>query len=1060
MSVMRKKIFLFILLFTIMAGITAFFYVNNFLLPIKGKQFLIQKAEKLLQRKVSVGEISFNLTEGIIITNFIVYARDSAINKILEIKKASVSFLVIPFFHKNTVIIPSFSINGLKLKLDKNKNTWNLEDILQRKSNQSSSKYTILIRKISIKNSSIDLTDYTASNPLSVSIKNISLNAILSLDRNVYFNIKGEIPKDKARIHINGKYNLVDKNTNIHTDLSNIYIAKYIKFFPKTNMVKIQKGMLSSGDMDLLYMPGRFVIDANATCINTKMLLGGLLNITGQIKISGAHIVSGKKGIIVTGEAVLPKAQLSITTGLKLKGNIHLRLDSFHIGENIATILGVLDINQAKLALSKDKFFSGDLEVSNISIVQKNGKHNISGDISLKNAIIHWGEKYVIKGDIRARKNKITLFGQNVSIISSIQANNAFFSVNNKLRLSANITADNASLSFFDKKLSLKAKGLQLNNAKLLTNNIQFTGNPKIDIFFQHNPNPKTTKTNKYSGRMYLYNATIQGIPIVKKADMIQGVITLEENKINMDEITLHILESNARLSAEITDLSNPYIKASAELKDISLRHTQDTISEIIKNINEKKYTDSIFNNINISGKADIKLKYNGLIKLPANANTEANVILKNAIIKGAFLPSNITQIYGEINYTKDTLLAKNIKCLFKNTEYELNGKLENFSIPNIEAKIISKDLNLSANIKPRRKFIRINTLDVKYGHSTISLQGDIKLTKSKYSFPELDIKTSFNLNSKDLKETSKQLRRWLNKAKVNGNIYGNGLFKGNIKDWKNWQTAFNIQSDFLSIIGYPFKNITINYAQRDKRVDKINILSNIYGGNLSANASVDLSQKNLPANVMIKLEGMDIEKFCKGQHLKKDNLKGKLSAFANLHIPVTNIQAVNGNVMVSITDGFLGKIRIIEGILAAINNIPGYLGKVISVFANEQIQTISNEYTNYITGIDGEFLIKDQEIYTDNLRLLGSIYDLKVAGIIDFNKHIKLTAYPDYQRFMDKSKYATEFMGTPVYVEITGNIDNPKFKPIINPTQPLEKAIGTTLEIFKGVGDILQDIF
>jgi len=1057
MSAMRKKVFLF-LLFIIMAGITAFFYVNNFLLPIKGKQFLIHKAEKFLQRKVSVGEITFNPTDGIIITNFIIYAKDSATNKILEIKKATVSFLVIPFFHKNAIIIPSFYINGLKLKLVKNKDGWNLEDILQRKSEQAGSKYTILIRKISIKNSSLDLVDYTKLSPLSVSIKNISLNTILSLDRNVYFNIKGDIPKDKAIIRINGKYNIADRNIDIHTALSNIYIAQYIYFLPKTDIVRIQKGILSSADMDLSYMPGRFVIDANATCTNTRMLLGKRLNITGQIKITGAHIVSGERGIIVTGEAALPRAQLSITKKLNLKGNIHLRLDSFHIRKNTATILGILDINQAKLALSKDKFFSGDLKVSNISIVEKNGKHNVSGNISLKNAIIQWGEKYFIKGDINAQQNKITLFGKNINISSSIQANNAFISIDNKLRLSANILANNVYLSFFDKKLSLKAKGLQLNNTKLITNNIQFTGNPKINIFFQHNPNPKITKTNKYSGRIYLSNANIQGLPIVKKADMIQGVITLEENKINIDEITLHILGSNARLSAEITDLANPYINASAELKDISLRHVQNTILEITKTTNEKKYTDSIFNNINISGKADIKLKYNGLIKSPANANTEANVILKNAIINASFLPSNITQIYGQINYTKETLIAKDIKCLFKNTKYTLNSKLENFSIPNIEAKLISKDLNLFTNIKPRRKFIKINTLNVKYKHSTFNVQGDIRLTK--YSSPELDIKTNFNLNSNDIKKASKKLGQWLNKADVNGNIYGNGLFKGSIKDWKNWQTAFNIQSDFLSIMGYPFKNIIINYAQRDKRIDKINILSNIYNGALSGSSSIDLSQKNLPANIIIKLEGMDIEKFCKGQNLKRDDLKGKLSVLANLHLPITDLQAVSGKATISITNGFLGKIKIIKGVLATINNIPGYIGKILSIFTNEQIKTISKEYTNYITGIDGEFLIKDREIYTDNLRLLGSIYDLKVAGIIDFDKHIKLTAYPDYQRFLNKSKYATEFIGTPVYVEITGDIDNPKFKPIINPTQPLEKAVGTTLDIFKGVGDILQDIF
>jgi len=321
-------------------------------------------------------------------------------------------------------------------------------------------------------------------------------------------------------------------------------------------------------------------------------------------------------------------------------------------------------------------------------------------------------------------------------------------------------------------------------------------------------------------------------------------------------------------------------------------------------------------------------------------------------------------------------------------------------------------------------------------------------------------LRGNFAIDTKDIDRLPTDIRDRFAKLNLIGVIYGSELFfKGSLDKWKEWDLTFKASAPNFRIYDYPFKNVLWSYQQRDHNISTCDVTASIYDGNLSIKSNTSLLSKDMPARITAILGSLDLEQLRKDKKLKMMDLKGKLTINSSLVVPLGNPDKTTGEGSFATKDGYIGEIAIIKGVLSAINKVPGALGAILDDFTRIPTDKISQETSNHITDVSGDFQIGNKIMTSDDIVLFGSLYDLIIRGSIDFQMNVTAIVSPDYTRFAGNNRLPTEFIGSPIQVSITGTVQNPSFKPIVNPKKTLKSVVDAPIEVLKGVGDIFGDL-
>ena len=977
----------------------------------------------------------------------------------------------------------------------------------------------IVIKKVSLEHGEISYLDRTQDKELLESIKNINILVSLSLEKIVAFAFDSYISSPQSKVKATGEYALGSKAISSRLVMENINVAEYLSSFIKSNVAHFKNGVIAKTDLNILYNDKNVNVTGNLDIANINISTSQIKQITGNISSPDISFSWDNKKLTIRGAISSPNIVVQKDNTMSIAGNVDASIRSLTLLDNSASFHGDLSLNNGMIAIAKNKFISGDINTSNLTFSNHDNTINITGDLtshnthlklsdnnyiksslfSAKNSRVTYEDDKLdihgyflskdsdifikdhatVKGNINAENTSTSIYQGGITVESQLQIANANISLADNKNLSGNITAKHSSLFFKDKKLSITS-AIDISQAKVFidknktfssnlsadkvdilsdgetfginlslktTNTVAnfddktFLGNPFVEGSYTFDPNAKNIHT--FSGKVLVENSSLSGLPHIGTTEKLKGILTINNFNISTSALSLSSNNGNYILSGSISNLQDPEIDVSISTENLETSLIHKFFSQQMKDTG-----------ISLKGPAALKLKYQGSLFNFDYKEISASTKLKKVNISHRSIKDKISDISGNINYQNNLIVISELKGSHKNKAYTLNGKIENFSRPTSSYQVTSDDLSLSAKMNILNGAVQFDLLDGKYYNTSFDFIGDIHFVEN--SSPKIDLRGNFVLDTNDMLSIVPSLHKKLRKLNVSSIIYGSDfLFKGHLDDWENWDLTFKATTPSLNIYNYPFRNTSISYDQRDNTISRFNITTSLYNGNLEMLSSVNLLEQDLPFKANTSLSNIDLAAWKKDKNIKITGLQGKLSATANTNGPLFDITKMQGTGSFATTDAFLGKIEIVQGLLSVINRVPGTIGSIIKEVSNQATSQASKQTRNYIKDAAGNFSIKSKRIFTDNLNLTGTLYDLSIHGSIGFDMSINAIVSPDHSRFVGQNKLATEFIGSPIQVEVSGSIKHPSYKPIINPVKPIEAAVGTTFELLKEVGGL-----
>ncbi len=436
----------------------------------------------------------------------------------------------------------------------------------------------------------------------------------------------------------------------------------------------------------------------------------------------------------------------------------------------------------------------------------------------------------------------------------------------------------------------------------------------------------------------------------------------------------------------------------------------------------------------------------------------QGRVEIQQAVFSSTDKKFEIPDMSGSLRYSDNAIVWKDLKSLFKNTTYTLNGQVTNLSRPIVETQISSTQLTLAAKIKILNQALSVPSLTGKYYNSPFNIKGDVHFKEE--GGPVWDLKGHTDLDVADLSRIKPSWKEKLRKIKPSGTLPLNINFKGTVSGWKNASVAASLETADISLWGYTFSDVAGKLKQGDLELSELTLTGTLYDGNLSLDGTLDVKQDKMPFKLTVQLEDTNLAKLKKDSRWKDRDIDGNLSLTLNLAGPFKETAAIRGNGAIILREGHLWEFNLLKGLWGAL---------------------LIPEFENIIfTEASANFVIEDRRATTHNISLKSRPIDVLGEGWIDFDKNIAFTVTPDIKMSeitkSDSAKKAptailAQVIGGTV-IKVSGTLSDPKFEKIIHPGKVIERitdSIGTATdtiideipEIFKeGVKDILEEIF
>ncbi|MDO8749517.1 MAG: DUF748 domain-containing protein [Candidatus Omnitrophota bacterium] len=485
----------------------------------------------------------------------------------------------------------------------------------------------------------------------------------------------------------------------------------------------------------------------------------------------------------------------------------------------------------------------------------------------------------------------------------------------------------------------------------------------------------------------------------------INGPLEFNLNQLTWADINFNWLDSSYKAEGSLSNFKDPSLSLKLSSSQLNLSQIQKAISE--------RFKLKVPVNIEGSGKLALNLK----TKLPAREipQIDGSLDIASADIKITELNQSLTGVRGHLEWTQNTLNWSEVNFNYLDTAYTSEGRMKNFLSPLINLELSSAELKLKSNILLNHKLIKISALEGKYLNSNISLSGTIDTSQSQAI--STDINADLELDLKDLEKPLAKFKDQLEKIKPSGIVKAKLNLNGNINDLKSAQGNLRLESSSLSLYGLKPEEFLLDYHQANRLADIPLARISLYDGSIDANAKVNLDSPSLPFKLELGVQGIKIEKLKQDTPLKTQDLSGTLEAITKLNGLLTDFSKLSGSGKILIKDGRLWQLNFFKGI-----------GEIL--FTKDFANVVFNE--GYC-----EFFIKDQFLFTDNLRLKSNIVDLEGKGKVGFdgtldaaiNAQVSEGLTPETGTLKDFTTALIGQAGRFGVIKLSGTIQEPKYK-------------------------------
>ncbi|MBF0522544.1 MAG: DUF748 domain-containing protein [Candidatus Omnitrophica bacterium] len=1105
---MKRNIILLFLVLCLLS-IAAFFYVNKVFLAGKIKGIIEKQISIAIDRPVEIGKLQFQIPKGLGADNIRIYQKDSPKELFVSADNVSLTILVPAIFLNKQIIISSISIVNPTLYIKKTApGEWNFSDILEKSNQKSSPKtrspFSVLVRKISIQNGKIQLTDETKETVWQESFENIDLLAVLSILDKISYTFKVNIPSQQASFESKGIYDLLQKSLTALSAFHNITLVEYLSLADIHLPMNFKSGILSSSGINLALKRNRLRLQGNLSSNETDLQISDHQKLKGNIKADPLFLNIDHGRIDAKGLVLADAADISISDETNLQGNLMLDIQELISAKNNLLVKGNFSLENSqsqtssRIQLRKDIIINGPVSISNLVFVLKNknlnaradilakpvsvilnANTNASGELSaqiqslkisdatktislqvnlaLAHALIDTSAGQKLQGNITA--NNITLLAQNqdVQLSGNLRIDNALLKLNETQGLKGNLSTVNTNASFKNNKLDLQtdfelkntvialnkdstfqgdisssnttlALGLgamtlrtntAIHNALLVTGKQKFEGNPQLNLVYQSDASGKA----QYSGTISLVNASASGLPKIAAINAINGDFIFDNNHIETKRLTFNTHNISVESFGSVENFNDPFVDMTLKTSAIALEEVSKIFPEYTKKIG-----------CDVQGIATVKAHFKGLAKTSGHAETHVLSQINHVAINSPKLPSRISNVSGQLEYTNNLLIWKNLQGEFLGKHYTFTGQIANFSRPVVISTIASTDLRVSTQINILHKAFQICKLKGSYLNSTFDIMGDVHLFDN--SEPDLDLRGTLAVNLMDLRAILPEpFRKQIYEFKPLGTITLNDfLFQGKPKDWRNWNLTFKGTSPEVSLLGHTFHDFTINLVERDQNISNFNIASTIYDGTLNITSSVDLTEDNLPMKLSAAVQKLDLAVLQKKIKTPVPSLAGIFAFNLDANGPLLEQRKIKGTASMDISDGNFGQI----------------------------IPQLRNTIFN---AAHADFVISNAKFTTENAVIKSNAIDLKAKGWVDFAKNVNFDITPRYAQVPAVEAPLVNIdtrtlIEQSFVVKVTGTLDKMSYKVQPLPVKILENTTGAVKDVIKSGINILEGLF
>ena len=1030
-------------------------YLNRILFPQLIKKIAIERIEEALKRRVEIGSIHFNWIKGFIIDKIKIYEKDPANAVFAQADQVSFGIIFFPGFKHYRLTIPFINVHSPSVHLIRTgENTWNFSDM-----NTSSpapagpskaSAFEIAWGGMTISDGTFLVDDLSTPHQWNELFDNINLKLSLSY-KGISYHLTSDIPRKKGFIGVTVYYQPLTKNTQAQIHLKNIDTASYLSLINIPD-VHLDSGIIKEINLNISYTQDRTTAQGDVLMQNLD-ITNLEQKFKGDIEIHDLDAEYKGGDITARGQMALTHVQTQVP-GLAAGGSVQTRVNDFELTKEGVTFVGSLHAQDISVNLKDRQVQVDEVTLDNIRIRKdKDGIQSVGG-IKTQGLLVLWPNQK-LQGDIALKAVSMHVKNaDDITLEGDLQADRFSTSVGNKNFSSQHILFEDFQLEILDQKnihlntkLSLDemtmapGKNISASAASVKTDKLLFNldngiihvsstidssaakiildntktieADPQLELDLQM---PLSDPQQMiYKGSITLSDGHIQGFAPFQSLDNVELDADFQTDTATINALSVDILDTNIRINGTVKNFKNPFLNITAEADELNLAKIGDLAPHMVEQYG-----------LSFDGTSRVKVKFEGLMSDPLDANIQAVATVKNVSVSSSKLHQRIKNITGIVEATPDSLKWRNFTADLQGQKYTLSGSLKNFKNPKIIFTINDSDLQLKADIVKNHDLITINAITGKYLNADFNSQGSISLLPGQE--PMFDINTTASILLEDLIKTlPAQQRTSIQSLNPTGIISMTAGLKGTGLDWKNYTLNAVITSPILRLMSYKLTDVKIDIAQAEGKIKNATFDGKLYAGVVHAVGSLDLSAKGMPYDLAFNIDNTDLHQLKMDSPLKMNEIDGKFFLTALAHGTVADFKNnLHASGSLAVRDGFLAEFNLFKGLLGVLNDALS-LGQV------------------EITDVESNFTIEDQKINTDNLRLKGPTIVLLGKGWVNFDEYCDLNMTVDLSSGVVPA-IANDVLKT-LNIRIYDKIANPKFKKKISMPQVINSLLKNFLQ-------------
>ncbi len=1001
-----KKYKLWIILLCVVFFLTALtIYLNRVVFPVALKQTAITQAETFLKRKVEIGSLRFNWVKGFIIDNIKVYQKDST-QIFVQAEQLSFGVVFIPGFKQHQINIPFMNITNPSAHLVRTGDQWNFSDLLVAPPAQDKpSPFAVALAGVHITGGKLRLDDIRPDVTQTELLDGLDLKVSLSY-KGIGFDVSAHLPEKKGRVETSGVYQLSSGALEAKVHINNLRPSDYMSFVPPVEGLKFTNGLLEDVQAEIDYSKERITASGDIAIKDLDLGFNGQ-SFKGSLTAKLHDLRIEKDALVIDGDVTSPNAAITLAPKQTVKGAISLEKFKVRRDKDGTQLVGTLTVKGLDARMDAQTF-KGNVTARPVTI-QINPANDITFAGALKmDAFTAEVPGVSFNGDISLDDvSALISVAKGITASAKVAIKDMQLDQPSGAHIKGSIELPSLSLKLANDTVTVKTRG-DLNNWQVsmakdqnVTAQTSFTADVVYPL--------KTPEDLSYRGTFTVDHAEANGFPGGPFKDIALNGDYATDN-LNIKLLSLTAFGTALKASGTIMNFKAPVLNVQAAAEKIDLGKLKEILPDLFKEYG-----------LETSGEASFNAQFQGLASDPLSGKIKAQAKLNNVSVSSLKFNQSAHNISGSIEGTPDALAWNDFTGTYLEKSYTLTGTLNDFKNPRVKTSLDGADVKLHIDAAKDGDIVTIKRLDGKYMNIAFNTTGTVSMPAGKQ--PAIDLHNKVDLEIKDLLPfLPPEQKKTIEPLNITGALNVEADVKGQLPNWQDWTTNATITSPLLSAMGYKINDVTLVLAQHDGKISNLTVDAVAYEGKVHAVGSGDLSTAKMPFDLALNVEALNMQKLKMDiPAVRGEQINGKFYLTTVSKGELADIMNVQAKGSLAVREGFLGEFKVFKGLLGILNE--GLrIGQVM------------------ITDVEGNFIVENQKMTTDNLRLKSPTIVLLTEGWVAFNQDCDLKVTVDMSSGV-VPQLAEEVLRT-LEVHIHDKISNPKFDKKISVPQVINSAL------------------